>query len=270
MRSENSAMVFALPATQMQRAIDLTWALFLAAAVFLLVQAIPGVGHAANTSLQDVICGVAMSLKNGTGPIIATIAVAILGVGAMLGKTSWTMALTTAAGIAVLLGADQILRLLFGAKYTQCVVRGTATDLSELNMAMCHIAASLTGNEGGLIKGIAIVAINLLGFAAFYGRLSWGTALAVGVAIGVTFGAVGIVEVVYGVQKGSMCASVVTGGLLDKTNLGPTPWLFGGGGGGGGTPSYNTIPVGNLITNVTTPVILPPCAYVSPGTPCRP
>ena len=53
-------------------------------------------------------------LTGALGKAIATLAIIIIGIGALMGKVSWGMAIIVAIGVAVVFGAGQIVQLLAG------------------------------------------------------------------------------------------------------------------------------------------------------------
>jgi type IV secretory pathway VirB2 component (pilin) len=67
------------------------------------------------TPMGDVLCAVVDWIVFGNlGRGLATLAVLVVGVGAVLGKASWGMAITVAVGISVIFGAHDILNALTG------------------------------------------------------------------------------------------------------------------------------------------------------------
>ena len=60
---------------------------------------------------------------------------------------------------------------------------------------LCNAQRELTGPIG---KAIAILIVISLAIALFIGKVSWGVAIAVGVGMGVLFGAEGIVSILAG------------------------------------------------------------------------
>lgn len=55
----------------------------------------------------------------------------------------------------------------------------------------CTVVAWFTGNTG---KGLATIAITIIGIGALLGKVSWGMALIVGIGVAIVFGAAGIVD----------------------------------------------------------------------------
>jgi type IV secretory pathway VirB2 component (pilin) len=74
---------------------------------------------AGSTPMADVLCTVMDWMTGNMGKGLATIGVTSLGIGAVLGKTSWGMAVTVGVGIAVLFNAEYIVYLL-GLPVTPC------------------------------------------------------------------------------------------------------------------------------------------------------
>lgn len=62
----------------------------------------------ATVPLTDALCAVVEWMTGATGASIATLAVIIIGVGALLGKVSWGMAIIVGLGIATIFGAADL------------------------------------------------------------------------------------------------------------------------------------------------------------------
>jgi type IV secretory pathway VirB2 component (pilin) len=67
-----------------------------------------------SNAIEQVMCNVVLILTGTTGKAVATVAVIAVGVGALLGKISWGMALIVALGIALIFGAASIVTELGG------------------------------------------------------------------------------------------------------------------------------------------------------------
>jgi type IV secretion system protein VirB2 len=92
-----------------QAMIDALWNLTLLLAVGVGFVLLPGMAHATGTNaIEEVFCNVVAVLNGPTGKAIATVAVIAVGVGALLGKISWGMALIVALGVALIFGANTI------------------------------------------------------------------------------------------------------------------------------------------------------------------
>lgn len=84
-------------------------AMFLAFAVML----VPELGLATNAIGQG-ICRAVELITSDAGKAIATLAVITLGIGALLGKVSWGMAIMVAVGIVVIFAATDIVNQVSG------------------------------------------------------------------------------------------------------------------------------------------------------------
>ena len=72
------------------------------------------VGSYGGGTIGDLLCEVAYWFMGSIGQGIATLAVIVLGIGALMGKVSHGMVLTTLVGIAVIFGAPDIVQDLTG------------------------------------------------------------------------------------------------------------------------------------------------------------
>ncbi len=88
----------------------LAMALFVAYAVMLL----PTEALAANP-LGDTLCTVVDWFQGPIGSGIATLAIIVIGVGALMGKVSWGMAIIVGLGVGIIFGAADIVTMLGGA-----------------------------------------------------------------------------------------------------------------------------------------------------------
>ena len=68
-------------------------------------------------------------------------------------------------------------------------------DYYGIGYVMCNAMAFFFGNAG---KGLATVAIAIIGVGALFGKVSWGLATIVGVGIGIVFGAPSIFYAIAG------------------------------------------------------------------------
>ncbi len=95
--------------------IDAAWQLFLVFAVVLGTMMIPMEAFATGGNpIEDVMCNVVFFMTGTTGKAIATIAIIVVGLGALMGKISWGMALIVALGVALVFGAAKIVEALGG------------------------------------------------------------------------------------------------------------------------------------------------------------
>ena len=58
-----------------------------------------------NTPMGNVLCTVVRWFTGNTGKGLATIAITVIGIGALLGKVSWGMAIIVGIGVAIVFGA---------------------------------------------------------------------------------------------------------------------------------------------------------------------
>lgn len=65
-----------------------------------------------DTPMGSVLCTVTGWFTGNTGQGLATIAITVIGIGALLGKVSWGMAMIVGIGIAIVFGAAGIVNSL--------------------------------------------------------------------------------------------------------------------------------------------------------------
>lgn len=65
-------------------------------------------------TIGGLLCGVANWFTGSVGKGIATLAIIIIGIGALMGKVSWGMAIIVGLGVAIVFGAPQIVNELGG------------------------------------------------------------------------------------------------------------------------------------------------------------
>ncbi|MFZ4540547.1 MAG: TrbC/VirB2 family protein [Rickettsiales bacterium] len=71
------------------------------------------------TGLSNVLCNVVHWFTGPIGTGIATLAIIVIGVGALMGKVSWGMAIIVGLGVGVIFGAPSIVEAL-GGNSTGC------------------------------------------------------------------------------------------------------------------------------------------------------
>jgi len=86
---------------------DRLWALCLCMVVVYATFLMPSVAYAGGT-IGDVLCEVANWFNGPVGQGIATLAIIVVGIGALMGKVSWGMAIIVGIGVAVIFGAPTI------------------------------------------------------------------------------------------------------------------------------------------------------------------
>ena len=66
-----------------------------------------------------------------------------------------------------------------------------ASSDTPMGNVLCTVKNWFTGNTG---KGLATIAITVIGIGALLGKVSWGMAIIVGIGVAIVFGAAGIVD----------------------------------------------------------------------------
>src|SRR3954464_3147161 len=83
----------------------LAWQLCLLVMLSTVIVMVPDFAYATNTPMGNVLCTVLGWFTGNTGKGLATIAITIIGIGALLGKVSWGMAMIVGIGVAIVFGA---------------------------------------------------------------------------------------------------------------------------------------------------------------------
>lgn len=86
----------------------LAWQACLMVMLSAVVIMMPDFAFATDTPMGNVLCTVVDWFTGNTGKGLATIAVTIIGIGALLGKVSWGMAIIVGIGVAIVFGAAAI------------------------------------------------------------------------------------------------------------------------------------------------------------------
>ncbi len=107
--------------------LSLTWQICLMVMLSAVIVMMPDFAYAAssNTPMGNVLCTVLAWFTGNTGKGLATIAVTVIGVGALLGKVSWGMAMIVGIGVAIVFGAAGIVNAM-GGGVTGITGNGTA------------------------------------------------------------------------------------------------------------------------------------------------
>jgi type IV secretion system protein VirB2 len=79
----------------------------------------------------------------------------------------------------------------------------TVDSDTPMGNVLCTVVKWFTGNTG---KGLATIAITVIGIGALLGKVSWGMAIIVGIGVAIVFGAAGIVDTM-GAGAGDECAT---------------------------------------------------------------
>lgn len=101
--------------SEARKGLTMSWQLCAAFLVAAAVMVLPSLGYASSndTPIGAIYCLVAGWMTGNTGKGIATIAVTIIGIGALLGKVSWGMALIVGLGIALVFGSAALIDAIF-------------------------------------------------------------------------------------------------------------------------------------------------------------
>ena len=91
-------------------------------------------------------------------------------------STAWQVCLMVMLTVAVIILPDAVM------------AAGVDTPMGEV---LCKVKDWFTGNTG---KGLATIAITIIGIGALLGKVSWGMAMIVGIGVAIIFGSVKIVE----------------------------------------------------------------------------
>lgn len=94
--------------TNSKKDVALAWQLCLAFVMAAAVVALPDLSFATDTPMGNVFCTLSTWATGNTGKGLATIAITVIGIGALLGKVSWGMALIVVLGVALVFGASGI------------------------------------------------------------------------------------------------------------------------------------------------------------------
>jgi type IV secretory pathway VirB2 component (pilin) len=183
---------------------------------YLLFMAIPSDAFAGSNSIQDTICRVVWLFQGQAGKNIASLAVLIVGVGALMGKISAGLCLIVCVGIAIIFGAKGIVQAIT-LQNVNCNVTGTPSEIEKL---VCNVVLILTGTTG---KALATLCVIILGVGALMGKISWPLALTVTVGIALLFGAVKIVEAIAGPNTPQGCIAIMAVNLNQLQPVGVPP-----------------------------------------------
>lgn len=153
----------------------------------------PSYAHAGvqTSPLSDTICLVIGWFTDGLGRGIATLGIIVLGIGAMMGKVSWQMALIVAFGVSVMFSGATIVSLLTQRNEDVCALTNqlSAGYLEEM---LCTVAAWANGDAGRALGTLAVI---FLGITALMGKVSAGLAILLSAGIATTFNADAIVDI---------------------------------------------------------------------------
>lgn len=170
---------------------------FLLVSAFVIAPASEAAASSANDPLSQTLCLVINWFTGRMGQAIATLGVVVLGIGAMLGKVSWQMALTVAFGVSVMFSGARVVELL-----TNTSVSCPATAAFSAGMiedVLCNLAAMANQPAGRAFGTLAVI---FLGITALMGKVSAGVALLLTVGIGTFYKADDIASALAGGAAG--------------------------------------------------------------------
>lgn len=149
-------------------------------------------------AIHTVFCRIFAVMQGSVGASLATIAVCMLGFGAMLGKVQWSTALTVTIGLIVLFSASSILTVMYArngglgglgvAYYLEHMCGRPISDFGYFSQSLCTLAGFISGKRGVAVSVISTICVLIMAFSAMFGRISWGTALSLGSGIGLVLG----------------------------------------------------------------------------------
>ncbi len=95
--------------------LSVSWQICMMVMLSAIIITMPSMAFAAsNTPMGNVLCTVLAWFTGNTGKGLATMAVTVIGVGALLGKVSWGMAMIVGIGVAIVFGAAGIVNAMGG------------------------------------------------------------------------------------------------------------------------------------------------------------
>lgn len=132
--------------------------------------------------LSSTICTVVGWFTGGMGRAIATLGIVVVGVGALLGKVSWQIALTVAVGISIMFSGAQVVDALVTLPQNAvglCPV-GSGPSAGALQEALCNLAQMANSDTGRAISTLSVI---LVGISALMGKISAGLGITTAVGI---------------------------------------------------------------------------------------
>ena len=102
--------------------LSLAWQISLMVMLSAVVVMLPDLSFAAagDTPMGNVLCTTVTWFTGNTGKGLATIAITVIGIGALLGKVSWGMAMIVGTGVAIVFGAAGIVNSMGANAGTAC------------------------------------------------------------------------------------------------------------------------------------------------------
>ena len=100
--------------------LSLAWQICLMVMLTAVIVSMPDLSYATNTPMGNVLCTVVNWFTGNTGKGLATIAITVIGIGALLGKVSWGMAIIVGIGVAIVFGASSIVNVMGAGVSNNC------------------------------------------------------------------------------------------------------------------------------------------------------
>ncbi len=94
--------------TSSTKELSQAWQMSLLVLFAAVVVMLPDLAFAADTTVGNTLCKVVGWFTGNTGKGIATIAIIVIGIGALMGKVSWGMAIIVGVGVALIFGAASL------------------------------------------------------------------------------------------------------------------------------------------------------------------
>ncbi|MCH2546406.1 MAG: TrbC/VirB2 family protein [Alphaproteobacteria bacterium] len=158
--------------------------------VFSLLLFVPDLAHAGapaagSDPLSTTICLVVGWFTNEIGAAIATLGIIVLGIGAMMGKVSWQMALIVAFGVSIMFSGARVVELLTSQDASFCT-GNPGFSAGYIEDVLCEVAGWANTASGRALGTLAIV---FLGITTMLGKISIGATVLLGMGIAMLFGA---------------------------------------------------------------------------------
>lgn len=150
----------------------------LALALFIPDSAYAGVG---DDPLSKTLCLVVNWFTGGMGSAIATLGIVVLGIGAMMGKVSWQMALIVAFGLSVMFSGARVVELLTG-QAAACPI-DMSFSAGYIETVLCRVAGWASSSTGAALCTLCVI---FLGVGALMGKVSAGLAILLSLGIALT------------------------------------------------------------------------------------
>jgi type IV secretory pathway VirB2 component (pilin) len=171
-----------------------------------------GIACGSTTSpIENVYCSLIKWFNGPMGKGVGTVGIIIVGIGALYGKVSWGIAIVAGVGAALIFGGTTIVSALGGPGDMACAA-GSYGELMSITIMFCNIINWFNGPIG---KGVATLAVIIMGLGALFGKISWIMAIVTGVGVALIFGATTILSALGG--SGDLLCTV---GFLDGTKPG--------------------------------------------------